>query len=62
MSKHGDKHEDRTALFPSPGHLIRGLVGFFNEKTIRYHRFKLADEWECLCKRLGKYSSIFIKK
>jgi len=26
MSKHGDKHEDRTALFPSPRHLIRGLV------------------------------------
>ena len=28
MSKHADKHKDRIALFPSPRHLIRGLVRF----------------------------------
>ena len=35
MSKHGDKHVDRTALFPSSRHLIRGLVGFSCEKNFR---------------------------
>ena len=36
MSKHGDKHEDRTALFPSPRHLIRGLVGSGFMKKINW--------------------------
>jgi len=33
MSKHGDRLEDRIALFPSPRHLIRSLVGFGCEKN-----------------------------